>query len=173
MIVTSLDGSLPFYRAHTPRWSAEPLSGAGAGKVGGRLNRRGVDALYLSASTETAINEYQQLSPLLPPCTLAQYRVVLASVVDFRGGFDATHWPLLWRDLYCDHRHLANIEHVEPPSWILGDEVIAAGHAGVLFKSARGSGVNLVVYTAAVKPPDRLEVIDPDGKLPRSGESWK
>jgi RES domain-containing protein len=55
----ALVGSLGFYRAHTPRWASEPLSGAGAARQGGRPNRAGVHALYLATSQETAIAEYQ------------------------------------------------------------------------------------------------------------------
>ena len=49
------------YRVHNPKWAYEPTSGAGAGTHGGRLNRPGIDALYLSTSTEAAISEYKQL----------------------------------------------------------------------------------------------------------------
>ena len=58
------------YRMHVPRWAVAPTSGAGAGKHGGRVNRSGLDALYLAMETETAIREYQQVSTLLPPGTL-------------------------------------------------------------------------------------------------------
>ena len=37
------------YRAHNPQWSWTPLSGEGARRRGGRLNRRGVPALYMIA----------------------------------------------------------------------------------------------------------------------------
>ena len=173
MIATALDGSQPFYRAHTPEWASQPLSGAGAAKQGGRLNRPGVHALYLANSSDTAIAEYQQLSPLMPPCTLVAYQVTLASVVDFRQGFDPNAWSSLWQDLYCNWRKMAFIEEIEPPSWVLSDEVMAAGHAGVLFPSTHTKGVNLVVYLDALKARDQLAVHDPDGKLPRDRSSWE
>ncbi|WP_276840666.1 RES domain-containing protein [Herbaspirillum huttiense] len=46
MILTSLETVA--YRVHVPRWSFDPVSGAGAARFGGRLNRPGVPALYLS-----------------------------------------------------------------------------------------------------------------------------
>ena len=46
-------------------WTHAPTSGAGAGLYGGRANRVGLDALYLSNDSQTAIKEYQQLSPLI------------------------------------------------------------------------------------------------------------
>jgi RES domain-containing protein len=173
VIVTQLDGSLLFYRAHAPEWASQPLSGAGAAKHGGRLNRPGVHALYLAGSSETAITEYQRLASIMPPCTLVAYHVALASVVDFRGGFVPAIWSLLWQELYCNWRRMALLEKVEPPSWVLADEVIAAGHAGVMFPSAHTGGVNLVVYPDALRPDDQLAVHDPEKKLPRDRSSWR
>ncbi len=34
------------YRAHNPRWSFAPLSGADAARYGGRFNPTGMEALY-------------------------------------------------------------------------------------------------------------------------------
>jgi RES domain-containing protein len=45
------------YRAHEPKWSFMPLSGSGASINGGRFNPKGIPALYLSLSVETAIKE--------------------------------------------------------------------------------------------------------------------
>ena len=79
------------YRMHVPRWAVAPTSGAGAGKHGGRANRQGVEALYLSMETATGIQEYQQVSTLLPPPgTLASYQLALGPVVDFTLGYSAS-----------------------------------------------------------------------------------
>ena len=58
MIVIALDKVA--YRVHDPKWSFAPTSGAGAGKYGGRANRPGINALYLSLELQTALSEYQQ-----------------------------------------------------------------------------------------------------------------
>jgi hypothetical protein len=42
--------------------------------------------LYLSLETATALAEYQQLAPLLPPGVIVAYQVKLEQVVDFRDG---------------------------------------------------------------------------------------
>jgi RES domain-containing protein len=173
VIITSLDGSAPFYRAHTPEWASQPLSGAGAATHGGRLNRPGLHALYLAVSQSTAIAEYQQLASIMPPCTLVTYQVQLRRVVDFRAGFDAAVWPPLWQELSCNWRRMAMIEDIEPPSWVLGDDVVRAGHAGVLFPSVHGHGVNLVVYPDMLGPGDRLAVHDPNEALPKNRSSWQ
>jgi RES domain-containing protein len=70
MILRPLQPAQTFYRVNTPRWAYRPTSGAGAAKVGGRFNRPGVDALYLSRRIETATVEYQQDKSLMPPGTL-------------------------------------------------------------------------------------------------------
>lgn len=109
MIITSLDGSQLFYRAHTPEWASQPLSGAGAARHGGRLNRPGLHALYLAASQATAIAAYQQLASIMPPCTLVTYQVKLRHVVDFRAGYDPAIWSPLWQELSCNWRRIAMI----------------------------------------------------------------
>jgi RES domain-containing protein len=172
VILTRLEGPARFYRAHTPEWASQPLSGAGAAKVGVRLNRPGVPALYLAATHSTAIAEYQQLSPLMPPLTLVAYELDLGPVVDFSGGYDPAHWPPLWQELMCDWRRLAFSERTEPPSWVLADEVLAAGHRGVLFPSIHGAGLNLALYLENLSPDDRITVHDPNATLPRDRASW-
>nr|WP_250889066.1 RES domain-containing protein [Mesorhizobium sp. dw_380] len=44
----------------TPKWALLPTSGAGAAIDGGHFNRPGVEALYLSRSAQTALDEYRQ-----------------------------------------------------------------------------------------------------------------
>ncbi|MDF3216799.1 MULTISPECIES: RES domain-containing protein [Mesorhizobium] len=45
---------------------------------GGRFNRPCVEALYLSRSTQTALDEYKQGASIVPPATLAAYKITLA-----------------------------------------------------------------------------------------------
>ena len=173
MIQTSLlDGAL-FYRAHTPQWASQPLSGAGAARAGGRFNRPGLHALYLADSTATALAEYHQLDSLLPPCTLVTYRVALARVVDLRTGYVASAWGPLWQEWACEWRRMSVGDRIEPPSWLLGDEVVEAGCSGLLFPSTRSTGLNLVVYTDQLAESDELLVHDPGAALPRDRRSWE
>lgn len=134
MILTNL-GPITVYRMLVPRWASTPTSGAGAALHGGRANRPGTQALYLALEAETAVREYQQLSPLMPPGTLVSYTVRLAPVADFQGGYEPGRWSDLWEEFYCDWRELWFNRRVEPPSWVLADDVIAAGAKGLLFAS--------------------------------------
>ncbi len=171
MIFTTL-GPITAYRLLTPKWASMPTSGNGAATAGGRANRVGLPALYLALEAETAIAEYQQLSSLMPPATLVNYTVTVDPVVDFRAGFDPAHWDALWDDFACDWRKLWFNDRIEPPSWVLGDEVVAAGAKGLLFPSTRHpGGTNLVLYNSSLGAGDVVPY-DPAGALPRNQASW-
>lgn len=169
MILTALDAAA--YRVHQPKWSFAPTSGAGAGAHGGRANRPGVNALYLSLALETALTEYQQFDALLPPGLMVSYNVSIDGIADFRGGF-TSDWDALWQDFYCDWRKMHFNQGIEPPSWVIGDQVLAAGAKGILFNSAIAGGANLVVYTDALSGADAINVYDPNGDLPKNQSSW-
>lgn len=161
-----------YYRLHSPKWAHQPASGAGAAKHGGRLNRPGVEALYLAGDIETAAAEFQQASPVLTPGTLVSYSVSLRQVADFSNGFDPAQWPPIWEDFFCDWRKLV-LDKIEPPSWVISDMVLAAGFQGVLFPSAANAGgTNLVVYATQLTAADTLAVNDPHGDLPKDQASW-
>lgn len=161
------------YRMHTPKWAMSPTSGAGAAAHGGRLNRVGLEALYLALETDTAVKEYQQVSSLLPPGTLVSYQIALARVADFRAGFDARHWPAIWSDFYCDWRAQWFNERIEPPSWVVADQAIEQGAQGILFASVSASGgTNLVLFPSMLTTADELSVFDPGQTLPKNQASW-
>ena len=159
---------------HTPRWARSPTSGAGAATHGVRANRAGINALYLSKDAQTAINEYQHLSSLMPPGTLVCYALNIGPVLDFTHGYQWGEWDELWEDFFCDWRSLWFDKRIEPPSWVLGDIAIAAGAKGVLFSSRLpAGGVNLVVYSDQLASNDILKPYDPATLLPKNADSWK
>lgn len=67
--------------------------------------------LYLALELDTAVVEYQQVSPLLPPGTLVSYEVSVSSIVDFTRGYQSGSWNPLWEDFYCDWRSLSGSMH--------------------------------------------------------------
>jgi RES domain-containing protein len=122
----------------------------------------------------TAVLEYQQISPLMPPGTLVSYRLTVDPVVDFTSGYQSSKWSALWEDFYCDWRACWFNQRIEPPSWIIGDEVIANGGKRILFRSGLSpGGVNLVHYVDELGPNDQLAVYDPQATLQRNQSSWK
>lgn len=173
MILSSLGPDAPFYRALTPSWAFQPESGAGAAIVGGRFNRPQVEARYLAATAEGALAEYQGESSLLPPATLASYQVTADTIVDFTGGYNAEQWSPIWAEAYSNWKAMAFLESIEPPSWVIGDLVRAAGHPGILYRSARDPRYICLVPFPALAQKFRAPVYDPDGKLPQNAESWR
>ncbi len=83
---------------------------------GGRANRLGVPALYLSLTLETGARKYQQSSSLMPPGTLVCYEVTSAPVVNFRGGYARDDWAPLWESVACDWRSMSFDQRIELPS---------------------------------------------------------
>lgn len=161
------------FRALTPRWSNEPTSGAGSAKQGGRFNRPGVEALYLSFKASTALREYQQISAFLPPCTICSFDVQLTGLVDLRQLVAGTAWDELWQDWRDDWRRSVLELHIEPPTWVLSDLAREAGHIGIVFPSMLvAGGVNLVVYTDRLDSNNWVRVVDPTRELPSNQKSW-
>jgi len=162
-----------FHRYLTPKWAFLPTSGAGAAGDGGRFNRPGVEALYLSVAPQTALDEYRQGASITPPATLAAYKITLSEVADLSEGFDPLHWDVAWAQWDCAWRKIARIEKKVPPSWKLADKVISAGLRGLLFPSLRhAGGTNLVIFPANLIADDDVHVHDPDNRLPRDQSSW-
>jgi len=58
------------YRVIVPAYAGTPISGMGAARRGGRFNRPGQEALYLSADDATALAEYKQDNPWIQPGTM-------------------------------------------------------------------------------------------------------
>ena len=162
-----------FHRFHSPSWASLPLSGAGAARNGGRFNRPGVEALYLAREVDTALAEYTQGASITPPGTLVAYSVDVSGVVDFSASYDPALWPPLWAEAGCDWKYIARIERRDPPSWLLGDELAAAGYRGLLYPSYRRfGGMDLVLFIALLDASCRVEPYDPHGQLPRDRSSW-
>lgn len=173
MICTQLDRPISLTRVNTPQWAFAPRSGAGAAKAGGRFNRPGLHALYLSLGAPTALAEYKQTSRYLPPGTICTYLVTLPPLVDLRRLGEGS-WDSLWNDWGIDWRAMALGQHVDPPTWDMGDLAIEAGSPGIIFPSTlHKDGVNLVLFLDALADAGgQIDVHDPDGMLPKNPASW-
>jgi RES domain-containing protein len=156
------------YRALNPVWAADPLSGEGAARHGGRFNPLGVPALYCSVSPHTAIREANQVGDL-QPITLVAYRAAIDRVFDCRDE-EAVREARLSPDELADPAwREAMRREGEAPTQRFARRLIDEGWAGMLVRSfARGSGaddLNLVLWRWGKKAPARLEVIDDEGRL--------
>jgi RES domain-containing protein len=164
------------YRAHDPRWSFKPLSGDGAAVHGGRFNRRGLPALYLALSIETAVREANQgFAFKIDPCVLCSYEVDCADIVDLRTDAGRAAHKVEFADISCAWFALAALGR-EVPSWRLTDRLMAEGAAGIIVPSfapgATDADHNLVLWTWSERLPHRVTVFDPSGRLPKNQLSW-
>lgn len=169
MIEIAVDrkGFSAWYRVIVPTYAAIPYSGMGAARQGGRFNRPGQEALYLSLDEPTALAEYRQDNPWLPPGTICTFFIDDLKVADFRAGFDPEKWTALWADYNVDWRAEWFGRGIEPPTWYMADDIVAAGLDGILFPSqAQAGGVNIVIYESSLRSRAELQIYDPDGSLP-------
>jgi RES domain-containing protein len=159
------------YRAHDPRWSWAPESGAGAELHGGRFNRGGVPALYTALDPMTAIREASEVGTPLQPLVLCQYSV------DCHRMFDASDAGARAAEgvddamLACPTWERDMLSGQVPASQAVADRLIARGYCGLIVRSfAAGStegDLNAVFWRWSEEPPTMVRVIDDEGRLRR------
>ena len=147
-----------------PRWSAEPTSGAGAAKHGGRFNQPGRPALYMSEDFATAVAEYEQDLGIRPG-TLCAYAVDVRKVMNLADARILAQLRFTPADLRVAWKHVALIERRRPPTWDLAERLIAAGANGALVPSMRGTDSNLVLWRWNQAGGGTVRVLDPLGDL--------
>lgn len=165
------------YRAHHPRWSFSPQSGAGAAQRGGRFNPVGTEALYTSLRLETAWLEAQQGFPFkAQPMTICAYQVDCEDVIDLTDPATLAHRAVTPEQLACPWEDMLS-RGVRPPSWLLAEQLIATGHAGALIRSfapgATAADTNAVFWRWSDALPHQVRVIDDHARLPRDDLAWR
>lgn len=144
-----------WFRVLKPRYAHEPVSGEGARLVGGRFNRMGIAALYLSADPQTAYAEYTQ-TLYDRPGLMCSYEVDLAPVIDLRNEAVLDALGVATTDLAGRW-----IGIKEPPGQRLSERLIAEGWVVALYRSAqRPEGTNLVVWSWAANAPRKVKLVD-------------
>jgi RES domain-containing protein len=156
------------YRALNPIYAHEPLSGRGAAFHGGRFNRKGMAALYTSATIMTAVREANQIGNL-QPTTLVAYNASIERVFDSRDErallafrMDAAALTdMTWRD----QMKTAGEAKTQRFAYRLFEE----GYDGLLVRSfapgATTDDLNLVLWRWGANPPAQLELIDDENRL--------
>jgi RES domain-containing protein len=156
-----------------PRWSHEPLSGAGAEKHGGRYNAPGVAALYMSEEFTTAVAEYEQELGIRPG-TLWAYDIDVSGIVDLTNHRTRTKLGITEADLAAPWKRVALIEKKEPATWAIARRLLDSGMvAGIRAPSVQAAGVNLVLWRWNDAPERRVVALDPLSDLPRNDRSWR
>ena len=164
------------YRAHNPRWSFDPASGAGAARHGGRFNPIGMPALYTSLRMETAWREAQQgFAFKAQPLTVCAYEVDCAEVADLTDFVTCSALAIEAADLACPWEDIASKSQT-PPTWDLARRLSAGGVAAVIVPSFAPGAIaadrNVVFWRWSDAPPCRVVVIDDEARLPHDDRSW-
>jgi RES domain-containing protein len=112
-----------YWRILSPRWASKPLSGEGAARHGGRWNRPGVAALYLSEQIESAFAEYQQELGVRPG-TFVAYDIAGGMIADLGD-------PAVLDDLGVEPAALAEpwkqtafVRGGTPGTWVIADRLL-------------------------------------------------
>lgn len=162
---------LVLWRAFVPRWAHLPLSGEGAARFGGRWNPPGAAAIYAACELSTAWAEYNQ-GFVQHPALIAQLELSGARLADLTDR--ATLGVLgIGEDIHrCEWRDLMDQGRV-PETHTLRTTLLARGFHGVIypsFMSPGGACVALWRWNEAGAP--RLDVVDPDSRMPKTPASW-
>jgi RES domain-containing protein len=164
------------FRCHDPGWSFSPTSGEGARLKGGRFNRPGKPALYLSTAYDTAVGECTQgFANRVPPLTLCDYDVDCDPIADLSTRSARATQSVSIEDLACPWMKL--MEDGNPvPSWAVAERMEAHGFVGLLvpsfFPGAEARHVNLILFKWSNDPPTMVRVFDPSDRLPKDRKSW-
>jgi RES domain-containing protein len=159
------------YRAHNPRWSFAPLSGAGAARYGGRFNPTGMEALYTSRRFETAWLEAQQgFAFKAQPLTLIAYDVDCDDVADLTQAATCAGLGVSGNDLGCAWEDLVS-RGIDPPSWQITRRLYNDGTVAIIVPSyapgANEDDINVVFCGLMYQPPpeqDGIRSIMPHGR---------
>jgi RES domain-containing protein len=109
------------------------------------------------------------------PLTICSYDVEVEDLVDLRTGPARKAEAVDLADMACPWAYDIAQGKV-PVSWNLARSLMAKGAAGILYSSfatgARPNMFNLVLWRWGPTLPHKVEVHDPDGRLPKDQSSW-
>jgi RES domain-containing protein len=152
------------WRILSPRWAHAPLNGDGAARHGGRWNRPGQPALYLSETIETAFAEYQQEMGVRPG-TFVAYDLSDASIIDLTDPATQTQLGLRAADLLEPWKEAAFVRKVDPGTWRIAGQLVG-GFDGLRAPSAQyPGGVNIVLWRWNADQGARISYFDPRAEL--------
>lgn len=162
---------LTLWRAFVPRWAHLPLSGDGAARFGGRWNPVGAPTIYAARELSTAWAEYNQ-GFVQHPALIARLELTGAKLVDLTDGGTLDRLSLSPAIHRCEWR-AAMDEDRAPETHALREHLLAEGFDGVIYPSVMSpGGTCIALWRWNGDGGARLEVIDPDHRLPKTPASW-
>jgi RES domain-containing protein len=168
---SAVDAVEHLWRAFVPRWAHAPLSGEGAARFGGRWNPVGVATIYAARELSTAWAEYNQ-GFVQHPALIVQLKLTGASLADLTDAEVLARIGVSSEIHRCEWRRELDNGRV-PETHQLRERLTDDHFDGVIypsFMSPGGTCVALWRWNATGAP--RLEVIDPEGRLPTTQASW-
>jgi RES domain-containing protein len=164
-------GTITLWRAYVPRWAHDPLSGEGAARFGGRWSPIGQATIYAARELSTAWAEYNQ-GFVQHPATIAQLLLTGATLADLTDPATLAALQVSADIHRCEWRALLD-RGQRPPTHELCERLLAEGVHGAVYPSVMSPGGTCVAlwrWNGANDP--RLEVVDPEGRLPKTPASW-
>jgi RES domain-containing protein len=165
------EASVALWRAFVPRWAHLPLSGEGAARFGGRWNPVGAPTIYAARELSTAWAEYNQ-GFVQHPALIAQLELTGANLADLTDPETLVALQVTEDIHRCEWRDVMD-RGLVPETHELRARLLAGRFHGVVypsFMSPGGTCVALWHWNTAGAP--RLEIVDPDGRLPNTPASW-
>lgn len=162
---------LTLWRAYVPRWAYLPLSGEGAARFGGRWNPVGAATIYAARELSTAWAEYNQ-GFVQHPAIIARLELRDARLADLTDESTLSGLGIGQEIHRCEWRAMLDAGQV-PETYLLRDRLLMEGFDGVIYPSFMSPGGSCVaLWRWNQKGAPKLEVIDPDDRLPKTPASW-
>ncbi|OAI42307.1 hypothetical protein AYO41_04515 [Verrucomicrobia bacterium SCGC AG-212-E04] len=139
-----------------------------------RCNPAGVSCIYMADDRNTALTEYDKYYTDLgnvEPCVIYTGRLTSAAIIDMENVAVRNHFKLTDTDFFTAFRTTP----AETPLEKLGraisrqTKITAIRFPSDAMHALSQEGYNIVIFKAAVKEPDRLQIIGPND---RALEDW-
>ena len=162
---------ITLWRAFVPQWAYLPLSGEGSARFGGRWNPPGAPTIYAARELSTAWAEYNQ-GFVQHPALVAQLELTGARLADLTNAAALESFGISAEIHRCEWRAALD-EGKIPETYRVRDQLLANGMDGLIYPSFMSRGGSCVaLWRWNENDGPRLEIIDPDGRLPKTPASW-
>lgn len=154
-------------RAINPVYASTPLSGDGSARFGGRFNPKGLPALYMTFSIQTAILEINQVGSL-QPTTLVSYEADIQNIFNATdpAALSAVNMTVheLSSSTWRDEMRASGVSQTQTFAKSLIDQGFSAMKVPSFARGAQGKDINIVLWSWN-DGSSNLRVIDDEKRL--------